>query len=1169
MADKQNNANNPGQGQPTSPAGQPKPPIGQPTPPAGQPVPPAGQPKPPMGQPVPPVGQPRPPMGQPMPPVGQPRPPMGQPMPPAGQPKPPMGQPMPPQKPKKKLSRREKKELLKQQLAYEKQLIKEEKIPLRNQYRPRGFFWRTFAVSLSFIFGIFAALGGVVGAMAILLTGPSRDMLEYFNLDAERFISEAYLNKSVFDIADDVLTDINQLGDPANLTLDTFAKYSPLVDTYINDFLLTNLESIGVTLDIGELKQQTLDNLAKYARDNFLPQITLGPVLELDKEVSLQKINDNAFLYALAYGKYGVDYTLEPDTAEGADPSAMKIKMLGDSQPTNILDIIPTLAEEPAHNEDGSERSAMDFIYEIELGSLLGLDIRLPEEIDDSSIMDGGEIGQSNVMFYALCYGTEGVDYVFDDEGILQMISDKTPANLNTLINDTNGYVNALPLGEMLGLNTQKALEHKAENEEDVAAIYAICYGKEGVDYEIVETGGRLRIQEIEGGKPFLLAGDFIDEPNAVIDSLEIEALMGINADSDAAVRYIAYGNEMKKANRDVDDEGNPILKDEYGYLVDEDGNYLTEFVKNADGTDSSVLQYAGGGRYVIKTDNSDPENPVSTIVMLPDPNDPDGKPYPKKTVGSLSDEDANLLEGMVLGSVLEIDETSSGIMKAIKDWTIDDLQDQEKIESLILGDVLDLDRDAELKPDDTSNVMWAMKDWSIKDLQDQDKIESLKLNDLLGITAESSGILQAMKDWSIKDLENQNRIERLKIGTIIELGEEPSGILKAISGWRIYDLKNQEKIDSLTLADVIDIDPESPDTPEILKALHDMTLGEISTGIDTLTLEDVLGAEAFESGNLILNTLRYKQINELGDAIDALTLEDVFGNEMWSYAKDYTEDMRPVQKVEFSALTVRYYHEEADGRQTAVTEGWYTGDAETGYHKIAEGQEVIAERYIENKIYLSYTPVYYEVNYDDLDDESHIYSGSVSTDENGDFYYTKTDEAGNEVRVDLEKKDTYARLDQGELPEKYRVYTEDGDGETKYYYIEKVPVSLRYAADESGDTYGKEDVKVGYTETDTGEEVTAYHAGVWYLLLGEGTDGAETKITELGTHVTAVAAKINDLTLNEMYVHELIESEPSQDISALLEAHPIQELNGKTDLGELTINEVILLVQTIAGSLH
>ncbi len=1101
--------------------------------------------------------------GQPMPPAGQPTPPVGQPMPPMGRPMPPVRQPMPPQRPKKKLSRREKKELLKRQIAYEKQLIKEEKIPLRNQYRPRGFFWRTFAVSLSFIVGIFAAFGGVLGAMGILLVGPSKDTLEYFNFDAGEFISEAYLNKNVFDIADDVLNDINQLGDPANLTLETFAKYSPLVDTYINDFLLANLESIGVTLDIGELKQQTFSSLAKYARDNYLPQIELGPVLELDQDVSLQKINDNAFLYALAYGKYGVDYELIPDTREGAEPDTMTVGMREGSKPTNILDIIPTLAEEPAHNEDGSERTAMDFIYEIELGSLLGLDIRLPEEVDDNSVVDGGEISQNNVMFYALCYGTEGVDYVFDDEGILQMISDKTPANLNTLINDTNGYVNALPLGEMLGLNTQKALEHKAENEEDVAAIYAICYGTEGVDYEIVETGGRLRIQEIEGGKPFLLAGDFINEPNAVIDSLQVEALMGINAESDAAVRYIAYGNEMKKTDRDVDDEGNPILHDEDGYLVDEDGNYLTEFVKNADGTDSTAKQYAGGGRYVIKADKSDPEKLV--IVMLPDPNDPDGKLYPKKTVGDLTAEDSGILEGMRLGSVLEIDENSSGIMKAMQDWTIDDLQDQEKIESLVLGDVLDLDRTAEEQPEDTSNIMWAMRDWTIKDLQNQDKIESLKLNQFLDITAESSGILQAMQSWSIKDLENQNRIERLRIGTIIELGEEPSGILKAMADWRICDLNNQEKIDSLTLADVISIDLDSPDTPQILKAMHDMTLGEISTGIDTLTLEDVLGVEAFEGGNLILNTLRYKQINELGDAIDKLTLEDVFGDEMWSYAKNYSESMRPTEKVNSGALTVHYYHEE-----TEVTEGWYTGDAETGFTKIPEGQDVVAQRYIENKIYLNYAPTYYEVNYDDLDDESHPYLGDlgdIQEDRNG-FYYTYTDETGAEVRVDLEKKDKYTRVDGGDLPEKYRVQTEEDGGETKYYYIEKVPVTQRYAAAD-GTTYGKEEVKVRYTETATGEEVTAYHAGVWYLLLGEGTDGAATKITELGTHVTAVAAEINKLTLDEMYIHELIESNPSQDISALLEAHPIQELNGKTDLGELTVNEVILLVQTIAGSLH
>ncbi len=1510
-----------------------------------------------------------------------------------------------PTPPKKKLSRREKKELLRKQLAYEKQLVKEGKIPLRNQYRPRGFFWRTFAVCLSFIFGIFAAFGGVLGAMGILLAGPSEEVLGYFGLDAEKFLSEAYRNKSVFDLADDVIKDVNQLGDPSTLTLETFSKYSPLVDTYI-DLLLENLEGIGVTLDIGELKQQTFGNLASYARDAFLPQIELGPILELDKNVTLERINGNSFLYAIAYGKYGTDYELVPDETSQARAATMTIRMIGNSHPTNILDLVPTLASEPPVNEDGSEKTAMDFIHGIELGSLLGLDIRLPGE-------DGEDGEGTNVMLYALCYGTEGVDYTFNDDGVLQqvdggkkpatfgtflqgdneeegtgaltymkslalgellglntveslakraenamvytlcygtegvdweidpdtglikmlgdskaltigeltdgantmmdtlplgemlglnteksladrannammytlcygtegvdwevdedtgrikmlgdskattigeltggsndvvnslplgemlglntvesladrannammytlcygtegedwevdpdtglirmlgeskaitigeltggsndvvnglplgemlglntvdsladrannammytlcygtegkdwdvdpdtglirMLGDKTPTTIGELTGGSNDVVNALPLGEMLGLNTA---EKVADRNGDNAMMYALCYGAEGEDYTVNEDG---LIEMIDGHSPTTV-GDLTENSNAVIDGLYVDAILGIEPDTSAVLRTVAYGNEMKKG-----DDGE--------YLTDPaTGKYLTEKVKNDAGEDTEQLQYVGGGKYIIETD----ENGVKSIVMLEDPNNP-GTFYKKKTVGDLTAADADLLDGATLGAlleinsdssnimqamqdwtlddlkdqskiesltigqileiddtssgimralqdktlaqlkeqdtieslkigeildistdeeavqpedvsnimwalrlktvgqmkdqstidelklsdILEIDDESSGIMKAMKDWTLADLKNQENIEGLKIGEILDISTDEEaVQPEDVSNIMWAlrlktvgdlkdqntinalklsdileiddsssgimramqdwtladlndqdrieglkigeileiddtssgimkaMQDWTLADLNNQEKIESLKIGDIIGIDDNSSGIMKAMQDWTLADLNKQTRIERLKIGQIIDLGDNPSGIMKAMQDWRISDLNNQDKIDSLTLSDIITIGDGSP---QILLALANMSLGEISTSIDELTLEDVLGKEAF-TDNRILSALRYKQIKELGDAIGALTLEDVFGNEMWSYAKDYSDEQRPSQKVEFDALTVYYYHEDG-GQKTTVTEGWYTGDAEKGYTKIGEDEIVVGERYVEHKVYLTCTSVYYEVNYDNLSDDSKTYAGSVSQDEYGNYYYTSTDEEQNEVRVDLERKDTYTREDGGELPEKYRVYTEDGDGETKYYYIEKVPVSLRYAAEGNDTSYGKEDVKVGYRETTTGDEVTAYHAGVWFLL-GEGTDGAATKITELGGIVTGVAAKINKLTLNQMYVHELIESEPNVNIEQF---HYSTDLDGDgqenpvKNLNELTITQIIDLMNHITS---
>lgn len=1111
---------------------------------------------------------------------------------------------------KQKLTRKEKKELLKQQLENEKKLIEQGAIPIRNRYKPHGFFWRVFSVCLAFFFGIFTVIGGFIGLGAVN-TGA---FLGLIGFDAEGLLSEAYLHMGMIDLYKSIVDDINN---HRLLSLGAISKYTPYLDGYltqVDEFLAP----YGIELDWPTIKEKEFGELGAYAKETILSGIRIGPILGLNEDVSIEKVNSNAPLYALSYGKYLTDYEI----TDGA------ISMYEGHKATTIGTILPSLT--------GGEGGVMDFLGTLELGSLLGLDIVLDSEVENN-----------NSMLYTICYGTEGVDYKIENN-VVKMLGGKEAVTVNTLTTDMNGFMNGIELGSLLGLNTADSLENRASN----AMMYALCYGSEDVDYKI-EDG---KIVHIEGGKAPTTIGDLTGNSNEVINTLplgellglnsdvteerlesnaimyslcygtrgvdyevddgkivrltdgkepttigkltessseliqgmQVDALLGVTAGSDAIMRYVAYGPELSK-----DDEGN--------YLMNEDGTgYKTEEIIGENDEPTGELRYAGGGRYIIEEEDGEKK-----IVMLPDPNDENGALYLKKTVGDLTAEDANLLEGMTIGAIVEIDSSSSRIMQAMKDWTIEDLSNQKKIDEMHINDILDIKENEDGgKPDDVSSIMWTMRNWTLSDLNNQENIESLTIGEILNIEADEDGnkpesvsniswvlrnkslgelkdqsaidglhvsdilqidessskLMQAMKSWKLGDLQQQTRIERLKIGQLLSIDGSSSKLMQAMADWRISDLSNQDKINTLTLGDVIDIDENSP---AMLRAMQSMTLGEISTGVDTLTLEDVLGETAFESGNRILDALRYHQVKELGNAIDKLTVEDVFGDQMWSYtlSEGYDPNERVAEKIDAANVEPWYSVSE-----TEVVAGWYKGNDESGWTKVAD--ELVKNRsYVETKHDVTRNISYLVVDYDKNMDEWMAYSGdmdAVKEDENG-FYYMETvedeDEEGadattEEVRRDLEPVYTYT--EDGVEVEGKRIYTEDGEA---FYYIEQEAVTRRYAAENGSETYAEDEVTLNFRTKDSGEDVTRYTAGAWYLLIGDGeAEGASTLITELGTQMSDIASDINEMTLRNMYVHELIGSNPSTEIPDIGD---INQLDGRTitNLDELTIPEVITFV--------
>ncbi len=770
--------------------------------------------------------------------------------------------------------------------ALEVRLVREGKIYPRAHYRPRGTFRAIVAIALAFCLGLFGGLGGFLGAGLIVASTVKIGDIPGLS----GYITEDYKSDTLLKLISDLASDISK-GDLK--TLGDIAKYTTAIDDPLLSTLKTNLEAFGI--DFGEemqgkFKATTFDKLGDFFMDDVIKSAELGKLADVDA-------NSDAMLLALCYGEEGEDY----DIING------RIVLKEGATPTKVGDLM----ENPTET-----------LNDIRLGTLMGLN----KDVTEQKLSD-------NAMMYALSYGKRGVDYEVE-EGRIKILTDKGkkpetenqtlakedgtgtkdgsngeghvfPTTLKDLMEDSSLVINALELGTVLGIDQ----DVKEEDVEKNGVMYALSYGARGEDWELDVEAKQIVMLDGHDEKYPTKMEEFTSNSDALIQGMEVETLMSIKPGSDKLMHYLAYGAELSKgeafANKDTpwapdaesgfykDAKGE--LVDENGYLIDADGNYRTETVpvKDANGKETvdengdpvTKVQYLGDGRYVYvyaKTEDGsfilDENNKrqVIGIRMLPDPNET-GTPtvyFQKKQVKDLTDEDAKVLDGVKMGAVMEIDSGSSALMKAIKEWTIEDLKDPDKIDSLKVSEVIGEDAG--------SNIMqaFAKRGTTLGDLKNQDTIDNLKLSEVLNIDETSSGIMKAMKNWKISDLSDQKRIDRLKLSQVIGIDEGSSNIMKAMKDWRISDLSDQEKIDSLTLGDVLTIDDESP---LLLKNLASSQLGELSTRVNNLRLSELLEEKDIED-NKILKNLRGSTLETLSDDIQKISVSQVFGDQMYSY---------------------------------------------------------------------------------------------------------------------------------------------------------------------------------------------------------------------------------------------------------------------------------------------
>ncbi len=792
----------------------------------------------------------------------------------------------------------------KEKIAYEKELVREGKILPR--YSPRNPLGRLLLLILVFFFGLFAAIGGIIGTFAYLGTRPLKEGFDLFNLDYEKFLTDDAANKSVLDITQ-TLADFQKLN-----SLGAISEYTPLVDTLL-DGLDAQLGALGVHVDKTELKATPFDQIGAYFSENVVQSLVLGEALSL-------KLGDNALLITLCYGEEGVDYDIETvETEEGA-----------------------------------SQKFVMK-----------------------------------------------------------------------------------------------------------------------------------------EGHSPMTVGGIKNSDMSVLLEKVTLEAALNITADSDAPIRYLAYGSE--------------------------------------------------GVNYEIRT-----EEGVKSIVMLTDP--ATNEPYKKKTVAALTAADADLLGGAKIRDLMTVGDDATGILAAVKDWTISELSDPNRIERLRISQIIDVDSANELGK--------KLAEWRVGELTEGSKFDSLLLGDIITIDENSPVILRNLADTPLGGC--GAAVEQFRLGEILGEGVSENKLLGKLQSSTLKTLASD--LENFTVADLFG--------DELYSYMR------ITTDEDGNPLTYAAIVKAYETGHTDadgskkdLNPVIIDDKSEERKNIQSYFLHGntevvlgvfekteggyiLLGRDLTVYTdgtRKYIERTVVLEPV-YAWKSVDY----ASGELLALPAG-DSVSADKGANTLATPESVKGEPYLQggnplyylsgDKYYPLFTDVYsiYIVN---ENNERIDLDNSVSS-------YTTPD---GETLVPNAGKVSYRGAD-------YFIKTKKASGDTAGYdYISAQIAVEEYYYDQtqtafsSDNLYAADEVEERWRLANgdgTFTDVDRFLDGVWYLIFGgeqrdesgnlildaNGAitviDRTSTPLFEVAGSIAGVTGTLNNMPLWQLYLHGVISENPYVELPA------------------------------------
>ena len=308
----------------------------------------------------------------------------------------------------------------------------------------------------------------------------------------------------------------------------------------------------------------------------------------------------------------------------------------------------------------------------------------------------------------------------------------------------------------------------------------------------------------------------------------------------------------------------------------------------------------------VVYDDEATADNPASGGLL---------QNLGKLPLSELSSEMDSIIDNTYITDVLDVDESSSEIMKylasggeggnPVKIGELDGAVNDMKISNAVeIGDdaspVLKYLRDCELTITDADGNVTVEIGASLSNINEA--IKQMTIGDAVEIASTSSRVLQYMKDFKLDELDAG--IKAMTIADAIAINEDSHAVINAIADLTLDDLSRadilQSKLDTLRLGQVITVTETSP---KILKALQYSRLGTLGEAVDRLEMQDVF--ENIDSGVLSLispTTLIDNIPDALTTAIQDTTLYGLKQIELFDYTignTDYYTYAKTLERTE------------------------------------------------------------------------------------------------------------------------------------------------------------------------------------------------------------------------------------------------------------------------------
>ncbi len=573
-----------------------------------------------------------------------------------------------------------------------------------------------------------------------------------------------------------------------------------------------------------------------------------------------------------------------------------------------------------------------DTVNDIEIGTML----------DKAGMLE--ETNDSYSLLMALCYGEEGEDYTFDQEGNVVMLGDAKPTTFGSLTVDTNQVLDKVSLSAVMGT---------VDNSDPM--IRALLYGAEGETYTYDEATNTVEMLPLS--YKYDGAANTITDPDGVVYSYD-----------ETAERWIAEnGNYISAQPVKAAQAAACALSDEndeqYAFIVYTSENEIVCNLK-ATATAGSYEAYDKSGKLIkhkplsigsLTSGNvtevfedmrlGDVLNvtPESDAILISLAYGSEGKDYviengkivpitAPNTIGSLTDGDTSeLFDKMELGAVLKVD-PNDDLMCALaygtknKSYKVVEVGEGEfEIQMLplvytlkdgVLYDEKGVDANAEL----LENGIYRVPDGSTKNYYAKADKEG-DTNFYLYEEEDCSGEKLLYEKTTLGDLmdgEGSHLLDDIELGTLMGLDGDSDSMLLAlaygsegidyaidpetntivrIEGGKapttVGDLRDDEKaselLNGLKLADVLGVSPLDPDSDPVMVAL---AYG--NEGADyTIENGEIVWAEGkaprtikdLKNGSEIIDEMYISTVLSLDAASDnAILMSIAYGNEGEDY---------------------------------------------------------------------------------------------------------------------------------------------------------------------------------------------------------------------------------------------------------------------------------------------